>query len=106
MKKLAVIFFSMFSLGLFGQSKYMEKWNLAGVEIYYGRPIGTDAFPYHPSQEEFYQAVRNGAEVAFTIKVMDEQGNPIEDAEAIVLMEKPSYRREFDTISKMTNAEG
>ena len=83
----------MFSLALFGQIKYMEEWNLEGVKINYGRPIGTDVFPYNPSQEEFSRAVTKGAEAAFTVKVMDEQGNPIEDAKAIVFMEKTSHRR-------------
>jgi hypothetical protein len=106
MKKLNVIFFAIFSVGLFGQIKYMEEWGFSGVEINYGRPIGSEAFPYHPSREEFHKAVEKGAEAAFTIKVMDEQGNPIEDAEAIVFMEKTSHRREYDEISKMTNVEG
>ena len=36
---------------------------------------------------------------------MDEQGNPIEDAEAIVFMENLSSP-EYDQISQLTNAEG
>jgi uncharacterized GH25 family protein len=84
----------------------MEEWGFAGVEINYGKPIGADFFPFNPSQEEFSRAVTKGAEAAFTVKVMDEQGNPIEDAKAIVFMEKTSHRREYDQISQMTNAEG
>ena len=106
MIKLSVIFFSIFTIGLFGQNKYMEEWGFAGVEINYGKPIGADFFPFNPSQEEFSRAVTKGAEAAFTVKVMDEQGNPIEDAKAIVFMEKTSHRREYDQISQMTNAEG
>ncbi len=106
MKKLTTVVLSIFSLALFGQIKYEEKWHSQGVKINYGKPIGTDVFPYSPSREEFSRAVTKGTEAAFTIRVMDEQGNPIEDAEAIGLMEKTSHRREYDIIRQLTNAEG
>ena len=93
MARLSTTLFALLSLALFGQIKYEEEWHSQRVKINYGNPIGIDVFPYSPSRKEFYQAVEKGAEAAFTIRVMDEQGNPIEDAEAIGLMEKTSHRR-------------
>ena len=110
MTRMITIIFVLASLVVIGQVKYTEEWILGRSRINYGRPIDTDVFPYHPSQKEFYHAVTKGAEVAFTIKVMDEKRNPIEDANVVCLLELDDAfnqaGKNYTKIDKFTDANG
>ncbi len=77
-------------------------------ELYYGYGIAEDEFPYHPTEEEYYDAVfKGGAKVAFDILVVDEDGKPMEGATVGAHLQGNIFDgKDFVLVTEKTDARG
>ena len=89
-----------------GETRYKETWHLGRLEIDYGQPLDNGQFPYHPSREDYHEALLKGAGVSFEVNVVNEKELPVEKATVVGCLEIDDYDLKYNVVKKDTDRFG
>ena len=108
MRKLILLSVFLVCLAYCKEVKYEEKWSPGSLKINYGKILGDEPFPYHPTREENYKAREKGALTKFDVLVLTEDGKPLENATVGVGFSNPygDYIRDVVYLERQTDARG
>ncbi len=105
--KLAVILLVLLEcFAISGDAQYKETWHWGRVEIDYGQPLDSGHFPYHPSREDYHEALLKGAGVSFEVIVVNEKELPVEKATVVGCLEINDYDLKYNVVKKDTDRFG